>query len=73
MKNYKKMSIAKFATEVKTDERLKVDISNTMVAHGGSFVRALGVCLQHADPINTYLIAETFVHYLLRYLPSEWD
>lgn len=67
------MSIAQFATEVKTDQDLKLDIIDNMLAHGGSFVRALGVCLQHADPVNTYLIAETFVGYLLRYLPSEWD
>lgn len=73
MKNYRQMDEIRFATEIQTDQSIKLDIIENMGKHGGSFVRALGNCLLHADPLNTYKIAFTFRDYLLRYLPSEWD
>lgn len=35
---------------------------------GWSFVKALAVALQRADPINTYKLLNTFVHYISEYL-----
>lgn len=47
---------------IKTDEKLVVSMN--MQTYGGSFVRALGEALSHADHINQLKIKNAF--------PDEW-
>ena len=48
-------------------ESEKIIVADNMVSYGGSFVKALGEALLHADPINTRKIKETFPEYWDRY------
>ncbi len=42
-------------------------IVKTMEKYGGSFVRALAVCFQRADPINFQKLKSTFSNYWEEY------
>lgn len=53
------------SNEVNPDEKL--NIANAMIRYGGSFVKALGHALIHADQINTWKIKITFEEYWLQY------
>jgi len=48
------------------DERITV--ADNMVKYGGSFVKALGQALYHADPINTQKVKDAFSEYWEEYL-----
>ena len=39
-----------------------------MKKYGGSFVQSLANCLEHADPINTQKMKDTFQEYWNEYL-----
>ena len=46
----------------------KVTVSENMIRYGGSFIKALGEALRHADPMNTTKIKHTFSKYWEQYL-----
>ena len=51
------------------DEVIKV--AAAMQKYGGSFVKALGSTLSHADSINAQKIKDTWAEYWARYLKME--
>ena len=49
-------------------EEEKYYVAKGMLAYGGSFVKALGEALSHADPSNTHKIRYTWPEYWPEYL-----
>lgn len=56
------------AIMVATQEQEKAKVANAMLKYGGSFVKALGEALLHADPANTLKIKKAFSEYWQKYL-----
>jgi hypothetical protein len=49
------------------EQEENIKVTKAMLKYGGSFVKALGEALSHADPINTKKIKKAFPEYWEEY------
>ncbi len=54
------------------NEDEKFIVQNNMMQYGGSFVKALGKALSHADVENSYKIKEIFPEYWEEYSKDDY-
>ena len=54
------------------DQDYKLDVADNMRMYGGSFVKALGLCIIHADITNLIKIQAMFSDYVEEYDPENW-
>lgn len=54
------------------NQDLKLDICQNMLNYGGSFVKALAVCIQRADWQNLNKLERAFESYIIEYHPDKW-
>lgn len=51
---------------------MNLKIADNMETYGGSFVKALSVCVRRADPFNLIKLRDAFPEYFSTYHPSNW-
>jgi len=54
------------------DQDYKLEVVGNMQAYGGSFVKALSLCIIHADLTNLIKIQAMFADYVEEYDPENW-
>lgn len=53
-----------------SDQDYKIDVAESMIARGGSFVKKLGELILRADPINLMKLESLFRDYIDEYSPE---
>lgn len=72
---HKEMTVeeaVKLAQQMASDQDLKLLVVENMERYAGSFVKSMANCFRHADQINTYKLACTFIRYVVEYHPDNW-
>lgn len=64
---------AKLTEMIVEDQELKLLIAENMQKYGGSFVQALAECFFRADLHNLKILSDSFMFYVLEYLPENWS
>lgn len=55
------------------NEKLRYEVAQNMIDHGGSFVHHLGQALMHADADNRLKVQVAFEDYVEQYHPKQWS